>query len=330
MSFKQQLAGSFVALNKRLERMMPILTPLGVLLGILLPGFFINLRPFIPWMFGIMTLSGALKLKAREFGLALRSPLPMLLFFFSSHVLMPLAAYLVAKLVFRGDADTVSGYVLVYSVPTAVSGFIWVNMYRGDNALALALILISTVVAPLVVPGTMSILMGTQVVLDMSGIALSLILMVVVPTIIGVSANEISRGKIPLVISPFLNPLAKVCLILVIAANASAVAPKLRFNDPHVWLVAVVCIFFAVLGYFLSRFIGIICRLPRDKRVTIFFSSGLRNISAATTIAIEFFPEAAALPALLGIVFQQTMAAIMGRFLLGSAQEKPDKPTKAD
>jgi predicted Na+-dependent transporter len=195
-------------------------------------------------------------------------------------------------------------------------------MYKGDNALALALILISTVVAPLVVPGTMSILMGTRVVLDMSGIAISLILMVVVPTLVGVSANEISHGAAPRVAGPFLNPLAKVCLILVIAANASAVAPKIRFDEPRVWLIAAVCVLFAVLGYFLSRFIGIICRLPQDKRVTIFFSSGLRNISAATTIAIEFFPEAAALPALLGIVFQQTMAAIMGRLLLGTGPGK--------
>jgi tagaturonate reductase len=329
MSSKRQFADFFVALNARLERMMPFLTPLGVLLGILLPQVFINLRPLIAWMFGIMTLSGALKLKAREFGLALRSPLPVLLFFFSSHVLMPLAAMLAASLVFRGDPDTVSGYILVYSVPTAVSGFIWVNIYKGDNALALALILISTLVAPLVVPGTMSILMGTQVSLDMSGIAISLVLMVVVPTLLGVSANEISRGNIPRMVSPFLNPLAKICLILVIAANASAVAPMVRFDNPRVWLVASVCIFFAVLGYFLARFIGLVCRLPGDKRVTIFFSSGLRNISAATTIAIEFFPEAAALPALLGIVFQQSMAAIMGRLLLGPVSEKTPKPPKA-
>jgi predicted Na+-dependent transporter len=329
MSFKRRLAEYFVALNVRLERLMPVLTPLGVFLGILLPGFFIHLRPLIPWMFGIMTLSGSLKLKAREFGLVLRNPLPILLFFFSSHVLMPLAALLVASLAFRGEPDTVSGYILVYSVPTAVSGFIWVNIYKGDNALALALILISTAAAPLVVPGTMSILMGTQVSLDMSGIALSRVLMVVVPTFIGVGANEASRGEIPRAVSPFLNPLAKICLILVVAANASAVAPQLRFTDPHVWFVAAVCIFFAALGYFLSRFIGIVCRLPGEKRVTIFFSSGLRNISAATTIAIEFFPQAAALPALLGIVFQQSMAAIMGRFLLGPVSGKAPKPCKA-
>jgi predicted Na+-dependent transporter len=295
---------------------MPVLTPLGVALGFLLPQVFIPLQPYIPWIFGVMTLSGALKLKAREFSLALRNPLPILLAFFASHILMPLAALLFSSVIFRGDADTISGFILLYSAPTAVAGFIWVSMYRGDNALCLALILLDTLAAPLVVPGTMSLLMGSKVALDMTGIALSLVLMVVVPTIIGVAANEISRGQIPRVISPYLNPLAKVCLILVIAANASAVAPRVRFDEPRVWLIAGMCVFFGLIGYALARLAGDVCKFAPEKRVTIFFSVGLRNISAATTIAIEFFPEAAALPALLGIVFQQVMAAIMGKLLL--------------
>jgi tagaturonate reductase len=307
-----------LALNTRLERLMPALAPAGVVLGFLAPAVFIQLRPFIPWIFGVMTLSGAIKLKAREFGLVLRDPLPIAVTFFSSQLIMPLAVFLVSTLIFREDSGVISGYVLVYCVPTAVSGFIWVNMYRGDNALALALILISTVAAPLITPLTMSALLGARVALDMSGIALSLVMMVVVPTAIGIGANEVSRGKIPRIIGPYLNPVAKFCLILVIAANAAAVAPRIRLADPQVWIIAALCIVFAVMAYGFSRLTALVCRLNPEKQVTVFFSTGLRNISAAATIAIEFFPEQAALPALLGIVFQQTMAALMGRLLLGS------------
>jgi predicted Na+-dependent transporter len=309
------------ALNARLERMMPVLTPAGVALGFVLPRFFVALRPGIPWFFAVITLSGALKLRVRELGRTLRHPLPIILTLFSSHVIMPLVVFFLSGLIFGGDGDTISGYLLVYSVPTAVSGFIWVTIYRGDNALALALILIATVAAPVVVPGTMSAFLGTRVTLDMMGIALSLVMMVVVPTILGITANETSRGRAPRFLLPYLNPLAKLCLILVVAANAAAVAPKVHFDDPQVWIIAAVCIVFAVIGYGISRIIGVLCRLNREQQITVFFSSGLRNISAAATIAIEFFPESAALPALLGIVFQQTIAALMGRLLLGSGRE---------
>jgi tagaturonate reductase len=306
-----------LALNTRLERLMPVLAPAGVVLGFLLPAVFIKLRPFIPWIFGVMTLSGAIKLKAREFGLVLRDPLPIAVTFFSSHLIIPVVVFLVSTFIFRENEGIIAGYVLVYSVPTAVSGFIWVNVYRGDNALALALILIATVAAPFIVPLTMSALLGARVILDMSGIALSLVMMVLVPTVIGIGTNEISRGKISRIVGPILNPAAKLCLILVIAANAAAVAPRVRLGDPQVWIIAAVCIFFAAIAYCLSRLVGLLCRLDPGKQVTVFFSTGLRNISAAATIAIEFFPEQAALPALLGIVFQQTMAALMGRLLLG-------------
>jgi predicted Na+-dependent transporter len=304
------------ALNRRLEQLMPVLTPLGVILGFLFPLVFIKLRPFIPWLFSILTLSGALKLRAKDLSRAVQAPLSILLFFLSAHVMMPLAVFLLCSLLFRGDGDTISGYVLLFSVPTAVSGFIWVSIYQGDTALALALILLDTLVAPLVVPGTVSLFLGTKVALDMTGISLSLIFMVVAPTIIGVTIHEISRGKIPLLVSPYLNPLAKICIVSVIASNTSVVAPQVHFDNPTVWYVAVCCILFCIFGYSCSKLTGILGGLSHEKMVTIFFVAGLRNISAATTIAIDFFPQAAALPALLGIVFQQSIAALMGKMVL--------------
>jgi predicted Na+-dependent transporter len=322
MNSKKSPAETAGSINQWLERMMPVLTPLGIVLGFLLPGVFIRLRPFVPLLFGLMTLSGSLKLTAGELGQTMKSPLGIGLFFLSSHILMPLTALFFSALVFKGDADTVAGYVLLYSAPTAVSGFIWVAIFRGDNALCLTLILLDTLLAPLVVPGTVSLLLGARVPIDISGIAVSLILMVVIPTIMGVGINELSGGKIPGLVCPYLNPLAKLCMVTMIAANTSPVAPRIRLDDPKVWQTAAMCIAFAMTGYILSKATAAAGRLKTEKRTTLFFSGGLRNISAATTIAIEFFPEAAALPCLLGIVFQQVTAAFMGKLLLKKPHSK--------
>ncbi|MDR2518788.1 MAG: bile acid:sodium symporter family protein [Spirochaetaceae bacterium] len=314
-----QAAESF---NLRLERLMPVMTPVGVLLGFAFPLAFIRLRPFIPWLFSAMTLSGALKLRLRDLGRALADPFPLILFFVSAHVIIPLLVFLPCSLVFRNDPDTVSGYVLLFSVPTAVSGFIWVSIYRGDGALALALIFLDTLLTPLVVPGTVSALLGTAVALDIGGVAFSLMGMVVLPTITGVAAHEISRGKIPPAVTPYLNPFSKFCIVLVIGANASAVAPRVDPADPKVWVIALLSVVFAAFGYGFSRLAGIAAGLAPEKRTTLFFAAGLRNLSAATTIAIEYFPATAALPALLGIVFQQTLAAVMGRVCLSGHRKR--------
>ena len=314
----------FGRINSLLDRLMPVLAPAGITLGILLPVFFLKLRPLVPWLFGVTTLSGALKLKTRDLLRTIKNPLPIILFFLTSHLFMPIIVMTLGRLVFGGDPDTISGYVLIYSAPTAVSGFIWISIYRGDAALSLALILIDTILSPVIVPMTVRLLLGADVVLDMTGMAFSLVGMILIPTIIGVTVNEASRGAVPKIVSPYFNAASKICLILVIAANCAPVAPQIDFSNPRVYVISVMCIGFTALGFIcgtlagvLGRRLGMLGNSPREKQTSIFFATGLRNISAAMTLGTEFFPAAAALPTVLGIVFQQTMSAVMGRLCMG-------------
>jgi predicted Na+-dependent transporter len=326
------LSATAAKINRFLDRLMPIIAPLGVALGLLLSFFFIKFRPFIPWIFGTITLSGALKLKARELVLAVKNPLPIVFFFVTAHFFMPLVVLFLSSVIFGNDADTISGYVLLYSVPTAVSGFIWVTIYRGDSALTLALILLDTILAPVVVPGTVRLFLGTQVTMDMSGMAISLIYMVVIPTIIGVALNEMSRGAVPKAIGPYMGPLSKICLIVVIAANSAAVASQINPQNKRLWIIGAVCIGFVVLGFscaklmgILARRLGILGKSSKGKEVSLFFASGLRNTSAAMTLGIDFFPGPAALPAVLGIVFQQTICALMAKLYMGKISSEDEK-----
>ena len=297
--------------------MIPVTTPLAVALGLFFPSVFISLRPLVIVLFGIMTFSGALKLTAKELGQAVRDPISILLFFLTSHIIMPLAALFSSSLVFS-NIDIITGFVLLFAGPTAVSGFIWVTIFKGDKALGLTLILLDTLLAPLVVPATLSILAGTKVQMDMSGIAISLSFMVVVPTIIAVALNETSKGKIPELICPGLDPFAKICLILVIAANSSAIAPIIRFNDPLIWGIAAICILLITSGFFLARLNGIVGRYGGEKTASLVIAGGLRNNSAVMTIAVTFFPEMTVIPALLSIIFQQIITVFMGKILIKS------------
>ena len=309
------LRNGLLKTNQVMDRLMPVMTPLSVALGLLFPGFFLPLRPYVILLFGIMTFSGALKLTAVELGSAVKSPAPILLFFFSTHVLMPLAALFLSSQ-FIKDTDVIAGFVLLFAGPTAVSGFIWSAIYKGDKALGLSLILLDTMLAPLVVPGTLSILMGAKVAMDISGIAVSLIFMVVVPTIIGVALNETSRGAIPQKICPAVDPFAKFCLMLVIAANSAAIAHILKLDDPLLWKTGVLCLFLTVSSFLLARLNGIAAKCDNEKTAALVIAGGLRNNSAVMTIAVTFLPESAVLPTLMSIILQQSIAAIMGRLII--------------
>ena len=303
-------------INRQMDRFLPAIIPFGVVLGYLMPGVFIHLRPFVPLIFGMMTLSGALKLKAAEFGRTIRSPLPILAFFFSSHVLMPVFAKFIASLFFSGNDELITGYILLFAGPIAVSSFIWVTIYSGEKALCLTIILLDTLLVPVFVPGTLALLMGANVSLDIKGIVLSLVLMVVIPTAAGVSLNESTKGKIPLLICPFLNPLAKISLVTVIAANTASVAALIRLDDPLIWKVAALVVFLFVLGFLLSWLTGIVTGCSPEKCKTLFFSGGLRNNTVTATITLTFFSEYATLPVIMIILFQHSISAILAKLLI--------------
>jgi predicted Na+-dependent transporter len=82
------------------------------------------------------------------------------------------------------------------------------------------------------------------------------------------------------------------------------------------------CIIFSSLGFVCGKIIGLLGKANRARQAALIFSVGLHNTSAAMTLGIEFFPGPAALPAVLGIIFQQTIAAIMGRLLLKRGEEE--------
>jgi tagaturonate reductase len=315
MPFSQKLKENLLRLNYFMDRFIPVTTPLAVALGLFLPGFFLPLRPYVILLFGIMTFSGALKLTAVELGGAIKNPVPILLFFFTSHILMPAAA-LYSSSVLLNNPDVTAGFVLLFAGPTAVSGFIWAAIFNGDKALGLSLILLDTLLAPFIVPLSLSIFLGTKVAIDMSGITVSLLFMVVVPTIIGVVLNEASKGKIPQIICPGFDPFAKFCLMLVIAANSSAITPVVRFNDPLVCGTALLCIVLTIVGFLLARLNGIVTKSGYEKSAALVIAGGLRNNSAVMTIAVAFFPETAVLPTLMSIIVQQTIAAVMGKLII--------------
>ena len=304
-----------VLIDSQMSRMMPLLPLAGLVIGFFLPDVFIHLRPWTPWFLSMITFSGVLKLRVTELGGVLRKPIPIFCFFILSRILTPLYVLFFSSIFFAGNSETIAGFILLYSAPAAASGFIWITTFRGNMALGLSLILFDTLLSPIFMPLSISVLAGSKVTMDPGSIMISLIFTVVIPTILGIMLNETSRGKIPALISPYFNPLSKFSLMLIIAANASSTLPAIQFNDQKIWKIAGLCITLTILTMLTARLAGFITRCDYEKSVALVFTIGQRNTSAAIIIATSFFPEAFALPALINILFQQIISGIMGNLL---------------
>ncbi|CAN7261678.1 bile acid:sodium symporter family protein [Paenibacillus sp. LjRoot56] len=302
-------------LNRQLEKILPLITPISVLIGVLLGSHLSGFTYLSPWLFAFMTFSGSIASSFKEFIKVVVQPLPLLTTLFILHVGMPLIALGLGHAVYSHEPLTITGLILAAAIPTGITSFVWVAIYRGNIVLTLSIILMDTILSPFVVPYTLSVLVGTKVQLDTFAMMKGLFFMIVVPSLIGMLLNQWTRGKIKEQWGGRLGPFSKIFMGVVVAINSSVIAPYLRdFNAKLLGLAGFVLIV-ASLGYMIGWLVARLFRWEQDVVVALTFNSGMRNISAGAVLAVAYFPPPVAIPVVLGMLFQQSLASLFG-FLL--------------
>lgn len=310
----------FLTFNDRLNRMMALVTPLGMLTGFLFHGFFLPLKPFVTPLFAFITLTGVLGMTLKDFSNILLHPLMILLSLVFSHVVVPLVVFTTSSIIFGGQAELIAGFMLLCSIPTAVVSYIWSSIYLGNGPLSLTIIIVDTLLSPFVTPLTMKVFTRSDVVIDVSGIMLSMFYMVVLPAIIGILLNTATKGYMQREVKFILNPFTKIALFFVVAINVSQVVGKISFDAETILVVAVTLLLTAG-GLFVYAHVFRLMGLSKENQVSLTFSVGMRNISAALVLAIDFFSPVTAIPVISGVLLQQMSAAIMGRILFGRKKD---------
>ena len=154
-----------------------------------------------------------------------RNPAPLLIVMALLHLVIPGIVCGVGTLAFPGNPDLVTGMVLEFAVPTAVSALMWVMIYDGNLAVSLALVVVDTVLAPLIIPITLSIFVGSKVHIDMTHMISQLVFMVALPSIAAMTLNQVSGDRVRETWPSRLAPFSKIALMFVVASNSSGVAP---------------------------------------------------------------------------------------------------------
>jgi len=303
------------SLNKRLVKIMPLITPVSVILGVLLSAYIKDFSFLIPWIFAFMTFEGSLSSNFRSLAAVMVHPFPIFLAMLILHVLMPIWAWSVGHLAFSGDVYTITGFVLAMVIPTGVTSFIWVSIYKGNIPLVLSVILIDTLLSPFIVPLSLSLLIGQRVEMDILSIMKGLMGMVVIPSLIGMLLNQITKGKIKNQLGTRLAPFSKICLGVVVMLNGAVVAPYLKDINLKLVCIVLVVFFIAFTGYLVSFLLGRFMKRDKETVITLTFTGGMRNISAGAVLAVSFFPAAVAVPVVVGMLFQQVLASVNGHFL---------------
>lgn len=310
--------------NRFLQKYIAILTPLSLVVGVLLENVGHHFVFLVAWLFAFMTFTSSLKMKFKDVNVFRKHPLFIIFTIVFLHILMPLWAFFLSTVIFDDHLLTV-GFVISVAVPTGITSVIWISICKGNLPLGLSVILIDTLLSPFIMPLLLYVVSGEKIQLDVSELILDLIVMIVLPTILGILVNELSKGEIPKKIGKKLAPFSKISLLSIIMINSSAIAPFIK--DLNLHLVGVILLVFAisVSGYSFSLLIGRFIIKNHQQTTALVFTGGMRNIAIGVIVATTYFPSKVAMPVVFGMLFQQVLASLFSKIVMRNASDKTEQ-----
>lgn len=301
-------------LNQFIQKWMPVLTPLSLVIGVLLEKIGTHFLFLVPVLFAVMTFISSLNLKFSDIKVFKQYPKTILSMIAFLHILMPLWAFFLAELIFDDRLLTI-GFLISVAVPTGVTSVIWVTISKGNLPLSLAIILIDTLLAPVLMPLILHLVVGESITLNTPALIFDLVWMIVLPSILGILVNEWTKGKLFEQYGKPMSLISKLCLFGIIMINSSAIAPYVKTIDLELAKVISVVLFLAVSGYVLSLVLGRLFWKSEADQATFIFNGGMRNIAVGVVIATTYFPSKVAMPVVFGMLFQQVLASIFYKII---------------
>lgn len=291
---------------------MFIIIPVSMILGFFFYRLFAGSTALVPFLFAYLTFVMALGCSPAQVRESLRMPLPIAVTLILVHVVSPLAALAAGTALFGADSPYIIGLVLFAVIPLGVSSVIWVGMSGGHVPLVLSMIVLDSLISPFIVPVVIDQLFSADIHFDHLKVMRDLLIIICVPTVLGVTVNALTKGRAKSWTAPVAAPTSKLAFAGVIVINAAAIAPHVfEMKGELVKLIPVVLLF--VVFCYAVGWLGSLLFRSRSIAVTITYSSGMRNISLGIVIALQYFEPAAAVPVVMGILVQQPMAALQHR-----------------
>lgn len=305
-----------------ITRLFPLWAVLLALAGILAPPLFKPVLPHVTLLLGIVMFGVGVTLTPADFRRIARQPAPVAAGIGLHYLIMPLAAWVIAK-AFAMPPELAVGMVLVGSVASGTSSTVMVYLAGGDVALSVTISAASTHAGVVATPLLVRLYADAGITVPVLGMLESISRIVLVPVALGVAVNSLAQNQVRR-IEPILPLISMVAIILIIAAVVSATAGSIATIGPMV--LAAVILHNAIGlagGYFGGKLLGFdesICR-------TLALETGMQNSGLAATLGKLYFSPMAALPGAIFSVWHNLSGSLLaghwhGRPGSGSVSEQ--------
>jgi BASS family bile acid:Na+ symporter len=272
----------------------------------LFPAPFRALGPGMDWFFALTMFGIGAVLRIEDFKRIVARPTIVLIGCCSQFTIMPLGAFVLAKL-FHLPPEFAVGLILTGSAPGAMASNVMSYIAKADVAYSVSLTTASTLLAPLLTPGLTYILAGSILHVPFWKMVLQVVLTVIVPLFVGFGVRHYFREKIEKVLAIF--PAISVTFIIFICSLVIALNRQRLAQVTGIILGTGVIL--NIYGMLAGYGVGSVFRMGLRQRRTLAIEIGMQNAGLGTVLALAHFGEKAALPAAAFVFICIITASIM-------------------
>ena len=304
-----------------LTRLFPLWAILLSTLAFFHPGYFTPMLPYTAIMLGLIMFSMGLTLKMEDFQRVLQRPAPVLAGLGLHYLVMPLAAWCLAR-AFNMPPALTAGMILVGSVASGAASNVIIYLARGDVALSVTITSISTLVGVFATPLLARLYMSASIHVDMVGMLLDIVNVVILPIALGLLLHRFAARPVRR-IAPMLPLISMVTIILLIAA----VVGGSQHNLAQVGMLLVLAVMLhnaigLICGYWGGRLLGFnesVCR-------TLAIEVGMQNSGLAVQLGKTYFSVLAALPGAIFSIWHNISGSILAGYWQSRPTRQQDQP----
>lgn len=262
----------------------------------------------VPLLIAIMFSMGV-TLTLDDFKRAIKKPKIIALTVALQFLVMPLAAFLISKLL-NFSLELTVGMVLVGAVSGGTASNVIAYLAKADVALSISMTIVSTILSVLVTPYLTLLYVGQSVPVPASSMLLSILKLVFVPVVLGVIINHFLHEQI--------EKIKDIFALISIVAIVFIIAIVVGLNEQRITTVGLIVVAGIVLhnlvgllsGYFISKAFGY------DKKTckTVAIEVGMQNSGLAVALAMKYFSPLSALPGALFSIWHNISGSLLAGY----------------
>ncbi|GMB02014.1 bile acid:sodium symporter family protein [Pelosinus sp. IPA-1] len=273
------------------------------------PAPFKPLGTYIPYLLGLIMLGMGLTMSLNDFKLVLTRPKDVLFGIVLRYVIMPVVAFLVAKLLGLPPA-LAAGLILVGACPSGTASNVMTFIAKGDTALSVTVSSFNTILAPILTPFIFLYFAGTMIPIQAGALLVDILKIVLLPVFIGITLRMIASSLVDKV-NNLIPAFSVIAIIMIITAVVALNATKLVTIAGMAFLAVILHNSIGLfLGYASSRVTG----MSESKARAISFEIGMENSGLAVALAMAHLDPIAAIPGAIFSVWHNFSGSLLAGF----------------